>query len=186
MNAIVFFISLVQSKAPPLHVIKIDQTPNGFTSPSRGWNSFGLQANPEVDSSFTFDQAGVKKQIDGLNDLLNDNVKSSHDYYLSLDSGWSDGSSGDAHGRIVYNKTLFNIPALANYVHDKGLKLGIYVLPGAFCSDANKTILGTNTKIRRIFSKPVTNNGFARCDLDFSKPATQTWHNSVVDLFASW
>lgn len=172
--------------ATPLNVITINETPNGFSSPARGWNSFGLQQNPAIDPSFIFDQAGVEVQVDGLASLLTDDMISAHDYYISLDSGWSEPSSGDDHGRITYNSALFDIPTLADYVHDRGLKLGVYVLPGAFCDDWNKVIVGTNTSIQSIFTSPKTNNGFSRCNLDFSNPATQTWHNSVVALFAEW
>jgi alpha-galactosidase len=184
--AFICIIPYAWAKAPPLNLISIATTPNGFDGPARGWNSYGLQANPDVDPSFLFDEAGVKLQANALANLLTGEMKASHDYYISLDSGWSDGSSGDEHGRIIYNETLFKLSELADYLHGKGLKLGVYVLPGAFCSDENKTISGTGTKIKTIFSKPITNNGFARCDLDFNKPATQTWHDTVVDLFASW
>ena len=172
--------------ASPLNVITIETTPNGFDSPARGWKSFGLQANPNVKPDFVFNQANVTARADALLSLIPAGELSSHDYYISLDSGWSDGSRGDENGRILYNDTLFSIPKLADYLHGKDLKLGIYVLPGAFCADENKTIIGTDSTIKDIFSRPLTNHGFARCDLDYGNSNTQTWHDSVMNLFGEW
>lgn len=47
--------------------------------------------------------------------------------YLVIDDGWQ-AKTRDADGRQQPNTTLFpeGIDGLANYVHSKGLKLGIY------------------------------------------------------------
>ena len=47
--------------------------------------------------------------------------------YVNIDDCWSD-MERDANGRLVGNSTRFpsGIKALADYVHSKGLKLGIY------------------------------------------------------------
>lgn len=185
-SIVILILPFLTNAEPPLNVIKITETPNRVTSPPRGWNSFGLQANPKVNPSFVFNQSTVKIQADALVSLIPQQHLTKHDYYISLDSGWNDGSSGDEYGRIVHNKTLFDIPEFAAYLHGRRVKLGIYVLPGAFCADENKTIIGTDSTIKDIFSKPITNIGFARCDLDYSKPLAQTWHDSVVKLFADW
>jgi len=49
--------------------------------------------------------------------------------YVSLDDCWMDGR--DSSGKIQWNTSKFpsGIPALATYVHGKGLKLGIYETP---------------------------------------------------------
>jgi alpha-galactosidase len=51
--------------------------------------------------------------------------------YVNLDDCWMDGR--DASGKLRWNTTKFpsGIPALADYVHGKGLKLGIYEVPNA-------------------------------------------------------
>ncbi|KAF2503285.1 glycoside hydrolase [Lophium mytilinum] len=164
--------------ATPLKVIRTELTPNGFTSPPRGWNSFPIQANPSITASFSFDQAGVITQCDELA------VLGAGYEYCSLDSGWSVGDHGDDYGRITDDPDKFDLPALADHLHSKGLKVGVYVLPGAFCNDADKTIEGTSIKINDTMSG--NNNGFARCDFDFAKDGVQQWHNSVVKLFAEW
>ncbi|KAI0799431.1 glycoside hydrolase [Xylaria sp. FL0064] len=164
-----------------LGVIQISTTPDGFNSPPRGWNSFGIQANPATDPSFTFDQAGVITQCDVLS--TNAALKSSGYVYCSLDSGWSVGGNGDDFGRIIADSSKFDITALADHLHSEGLMLGVYVVPGAFIADEAKTILGTSVTIGLVCSG---DNGLARCNFNFSRPEVQLWHNSVVDQFASW
>lgn len=161
-------------------VLTYSQTSGGFHSPARGWNSFGLQAN-DVGANFTFNQDQVISQCDIL--ASNPQLKASNYTYCSLDSGWSVGGNGDDNGRIIYDSPNFDIPKLADHLHSKGLKLGLYVVPGAFQADLDKTILGTSTKIKDVCSG---DEGLARCVFDYSRPEVQTWHNSVVAQFASW
>jgi alpha-galactosidase len=177
-------LASAQQQTIPLKVITAGKTPNGFSEPPRGWNSFGLQANPNTNPSFSFDQEGVIAQANSLLDTIPSSLIAAHDYYVSLDSGWSIGDHGDEYGRITYESSSFNIPSLAMYLHSKGLKLGVYVLPGAFCNDRDKVIYGTSIPIDATLSG--NNNGFARCDFDFSKNGTQQWHDATVALFASW
>ncbi|KAI9667392.1 MAG: hypothetical protein M1821_000207 [Bathelium mastoideum] len=167
-----------------LRIVKTQATPNNFTSPPRGWNSWGMEANPAINPDFSFNQTHVLKQANALLAAIPEQDIQNHDYYISLDSGWSVGDHGDLRGRIIYDSSKFSIPTLANSLHSKGLRLGVYVLPGAFCKDSNKTISGTDIPISATLSG--NNNGFARCDFDFEKDGVQQWHNSVVDLFADW
>ncbi|KAF2181619.1 glycoside hydrolase family 27 protein [Zopfia rhizophila CBS 207.26] len=160
--------------------MKTQHTPNGFTNPRRGWNSFGLQANPAINPSFIYDQEHVIQQADAFPANIPGLMLNANDYYISLDSGWSIGDHGDEFGRIEYELSIFNIPDLASYLHSNGLKLGVYVLPGAFCKDSNKTILGTDIPINATLSG--NNNGFARCDFDFEEEGVQEWHDSVVAI----
>lgn len=164
--------------SPPLKVITYKTTSGGFNGPARGWNSFGLQAN-DVGSGFTFDQDHVTTQCD----LMAQKLAGAGYTYCSLDSGWSVGGNGDEYGRILYDAPKWDIPKLADHLHSKGLKLGVYVVPGAFIADLDKTILGTNTKIKDICSG---DEGLVRCIFDYTRPEVQTWHNSVVDQFAKW
>lgn len=166
------------ASAADLKVIKYAETSGGYHSPARGWNSFGLQAN-DVGAGFSFDQDHVITQCD----LMAEKLKSSNYTYCSLDSGWSVGANGDQYGRIIYDAPKFDIPRLAEHLHSQGLELGLYVVPGAFLADLDKTIYGTNTKIQDVCSG---NEGLARCIFDYTRPEVQQWHNSVVDQFADW
>lgn len=165
------------ASAASLKVVKIGITPDGSTDPIRGWNSWGTQAGKYLNDS-DFNQNHVKGICDRLASDLRGNYK-----LCGLDSGWSVGDHGDKYGRIIYDTDKFDIPSFARYLHRKGLLLGAYVVPGAFLNDLDKTIEGTNTKIREICGG---SNGLARCQLTYSHPDTQKWIDSNAKLFASW
>jgi alpha-galactosidase len=84
-----------------------------------GWNSWNtFQCN--MDESL----------IRGIADVFVSSGMQAAGYeYVNVDDCWMDGR--DASGKLRWNKTKFpsGIPALADYVHQKGLKLGIYQVP---------------------------------------------------------
>lgn len=174
-------VSLV-SAAAPLTILNATTTPNGFHNAARGFNTWGMQDNTNTTPSWTgYNQDNVKRQCDVL---ATTPFQAAGYKYCSLDSGWSL-DNGDEHGRLLYSPELFDLPSFASYLHGEQLELGVYVLPGAFCSDGNKTILGTDGIILNSTYNG-NNDGFLRCDFDFSRPGVQEWHNSVVNLFAQW
>ncbi|KAI9774110.1 MAG: hypothetical protein M1840_005203 [Geoglossum simile] len=154
-------------------------TPNGFKAPPRGWNTFALQA---LEPSFNLNQANVITQCDALAERLG---KYGYEY-CSLDSGWSVGDEGDEYGRIQYDKSKFDIPSLATHLHSKNLKLGVYILPGYFNKDGEKTIYGTNPPIKFTQAGAGTCNDLARCAFNYQAKGAQEYCNSVVNKFASW
>ncbi|KAJ3968403.1 glycoside hydrolase superfamily [Lentinula raphanica] len=164
----------------PLNSLTITKTPNGFTNSARGWNSFGIQANAATDPSFVFNQTSVEQQCDVL---VSAGLVELGYSYCSLDSGWSVGGNGDENGRIIADSSLFNMTDLANHLHSEGLQLGVYVVPGGFLADVNKTILGTDITIGSVCSG---DNGLARCNWNYGEDGVQQWHDSVVALFAEW
>lgn len=156
-------------------VLQYGTTSGGFTSAPKGWNSFPMQS-----LGMKFNQENVIQQCDQLISVLG-----GYGYDLcSLDSGWSVGAEGDEYGRIIYDSSIFNIPQLADHLHSKGLKLGVYIVPGYFANDANKIVLGTNYTLSEIGNGH--NNGLARIELNYSHPGAQKWCNSVINLFAQW
>ena len=156
-------------------VIEYGQTPGGYLSSPRGWNSFPMQC-----LGMKLNQENIVNQCNQLADKL-----LAYGYNLcSLDSGWSVGANGDQYGRIIYDQSLFDLPQLANYLHSRNLQLGIYVVPGYFANDGEKTVFGTNYTLSQIGNGH--NNGLARIELNYSHPGAQLWCNSVVNLFADW
>lgn len=157
-----------------LSVAAYGTSANGFTTPPRGWNTFGLQS---LGNSFVLNQDNVQAQCDLLNVTAG--------YTLcSIDSGWS-GNGGDEFGRLVPDPSVFpDLPGLADQLHNQGKLLGVYILPGPLSADANVTVEGTNIKLGTLFdtSQPSYN---LRQTFDFSKDGVQQWHNSVVNNFAS-
>ena len=87
-------------------------------TPPMGWNSWNI-FHRDVD------EAKVRVAADWM-------VKTglaAHGYqYINIDDCWEDGR--DTNGVITVNKKFGDMKALADYVHSKGLKLGIYSSPG--------------------------------------------------------
>jgi alpha-galactosidase len=100
---------------PPLHKVKY----NGLArTPPMGWNSWNKFAG-------RIDDATVR----GIADAMAKNgMKEAGYVYVNIDDTWEAGR--DAQGNILTNKKFPNMKALADYVHKKGLKLGIYSSPG--------------------------------------------------------
>ena len=83
-----------------------------------GWNSWNCWAG-------AIDDAKVRAAADAM-------VASglaAHGYeYINIDDTWEKGR--DANGEVLGNEKFPDMKALADYVHGKGLKLGIYSSPG--------------------------------------------------------
>ncbi|GLZ31868.1 alpha-galactosidase [Lentzea sp. NBRC 105346] len=90
--------------------------PMGFNN----WNTTACRAE--------FNEAMVK----GIADIfVNKGLKDAGYQYVNIDDCWAE-KSRDANGKLVPNKTRFpnGIKAVADYVHSKGLKFGIYTSAG--------------------------------------------------------
>jgi alpha-galactosidase len=174
------------SSGGALTVIKSATTPNGFSKAPRGWNSWGVQGTPLTTPSYAasgapyVNQTFVQSQCSVLADA--DILAAGYDL-CSIDGGWYS-SVTDDNGRVVANSTLFDMAAMGTYLHAKGLKLGVYSLPGIPCDAANKTIYGTSIKISAAFSGVEDTNGL--CYFNYSSPNAQLYHNSLINLWASW
>jgi alpha-galactosidase len=87
-------------------------------TPPLGWNSWNVWGS-------AVDDAKVRAAADWM-------VKSglaAHGFqYINIDDGWE--GKRDASGEIQPNAKFPDMKALADYVHSKGLKLGIYSSPG--------------------------------------------------------
>ena len=84
-----------------------------------GWNSWNTF---ECNISETLIQATADA-------MVSSGMQAAGYEYINLDDCWMDGR--DASGNLQWNASKFpsGIPALADYVHGKGLKLGIYETP---------------------------------------------------------
>ena len=88
-------------------------------TPPMGWNSWNtFQCN--------INEALIKQIADTF---VSSGMQAAGYQYVNIDDCWMDGR--DASGQLRWNATKFpaGIPALASYVHGKGLKLGIYETP---------------------------------------------------------
>jgi alpha-galactosidase len=92
---------------------------NGLAkTPPMGWNSWNKFAG-------RVDDAAVRGMADAM---ATNGMKDAGYVYINIDDTWEAGR--DAQGNITTNKKFPDMKALADYVHSKGLKIGIYSSPG--------------------------------------------------------
>ena len=92
---------------------------NGLAkAPPMGWNSWNKFAG-------RIDDATVRQIADAM---AGNGMKEAGYLYINIDDTWEAGR--DSQGKIQTNKKFPDMKALADYVHSKGLKLGIYSSPG--------------------------------------------------------
>ncbi len=161
---------------------------NGLSlTPAMGWSTWSfIRSHPT--------EAAVKAQADAMKNsgLIN------HGFvYINLDDFWmacnSTGPTVDGNGRWVVDTTKFpdGIASLATYVHNDGLKFGLYVTPGIpqNAVTANTPILGTSYHAADIAETGVAEKNY-NCQhmygIDYTKPGAQPYINSWADEFASW
>src|SRR6266516_2353864 len=87
-------------------------------TPPMGWNSWNVWAQ-------TVTAERVRQAADGM---VNSGLAARGYQYINIDDTWE--AKRDANGEILTNEKFGNMKALADYVHGKGLKLGIYSSPG--------------------------------------------------------
>jgi alpha-galactosidase len=100
-------------------------------TPPMGWNSWNCFANAVSDEK-------IRKAADAMasSGLINHGWS-----YINIDDFWQTnpgekndaslmGPARDAEGRILPNKRFPDMKALADYVHNRGLKIGLYSSPG--------------------------------------------------------
>ena len=88
-------------------------------TPPMGWNSWNIWA-------WNVDASKVRAAADAM-------VKSglaAHGFqYINIDDSW-ESANRDSNGEISTNERFGDMKALADYVHSKGLKIGVYSSPG--------------------------------------------------------
>jgi alpha-galactosidase len=121
-------IEMVAHRAPPgegalparLPLPELHKVPdNGLAkTPPMGWNSWNKFAG-------RVDDAAVRGMADAI---ASNGMKEAGYRYINIDDTWEAGR--DAQGNITTNRKFPDMKALADYVHGKGLKIGIYSSPG--------------------------------------------------------
>jgi alpha-galactosidase len=109
-------ISTVSYIAPP----PLDRvTDNGLAkTPPMGWNSWNLFAG-------RIDDQTVRTMADAM---VSSGMRDAGYIYVNIDDTWE--GVRNAEGKLEPNHKFPDMKALADYVHSKGLKLGIYSSPG--------------------------------------------------------
>jgi alpha-galactosidase len=109
------FPKLAYIDPPLLHKVPY----NGLAkTPPMGWNSWNLFAEKVDDQT-------VRTMADAM---VTSGMKDAGYIYVNIDDTWE--GVRDANGVLSTNKKFPDMKALADYVHSKGLKIGIYSSPG--------------------------------------------------------
>src|SRR6478736_2768560 len=166
-------------------------------TPPMGWNSWDCFAT-------TVTEVQTKEQADAMATKL----KSHGWQYVVVDIQWYEPNAKsfdyrkdaklvtDEFGRLLPATNRFpsaadggGFQALADYVHDKGLKFGIHLMRGIprQALAANLPIKGTKVRAQDIAN---TNSTCAwnpdMFGVDMSKPGAQEYYDSVFQLIAGW
>ena len=167
---------------------------NGLAlTPQLGWSSWSfIRKTPTA--------AKIEAQADAMK---NSGLPALGYSYINLDDFWyqcpgSQGPNVDANGRWVTDTTKFpgsggldGIQVVANYVHNDGLKFGLYVTPGVSLQAVNQKspILGTSNTVDQIAVTTTTEKNYnckGMVGIDYTKPGAQAFINSWANEFASW
>lgn len=107
--AITFFLRITVASAQQ----------NAAPTPPMGWNSWNHFAQ-------RVDDKAVRAAADAM---VSSGMKDAGYVYINIDDTWE--GKRDAQGIIQPNEKFPDMKALADYVHSKGLKLGVYSSPAA-------------------------------------------------------
>jgi alpha-galactosidase len=107
-----------QPAAMPLPSKAASAAPQAAQVPPMGWNSWNYFAG-------RVDDKGVR---DAADQLVATGMKDAGYVYVNIDDTWE--GERDAAGVLHPNAKFPDMKALADYVHSKGLKIGIYSSPG--------------------------------------------------------
>ncbi|MEH0421074.1 alpha-galactosidase D [Streptomyces sp. B21-083] len=176
-----------------------DAVPAPTTRPYMGWTSWSMQSskypglNPDGDYSYLTEK-NVLKQADALAAKL----KPYGYEYVNIDAGWWRDTAWkprfDGYGRQAADPGRFprGMKAVADDLHAKGLKAGIYLPAGL-----EKEAYGEGrvpvwnaegcTTADVVYGDLRTTNGWdSAYKLDFSRPCAQKYIDSQARLFADW
>ncbi|MFF0227382.1 alpha-galactosidase D [Streptomyces sp. NPDC004629] len=167
--------------------------------PYMGWSSWSMQSskypglNPDGDYSY-LTEANVLKQADALAAKL----KKYGYEYVNIDAGWWRDKDWtpqfDRYARQKADPERFprGMKAVADHIHAKGLKAGIYLPVGLekeAYNDGKSPIRNAEgcTTADIVHSDLRTTNGWdSAYKIDFSRPCAQKYIDSQAQMFADW
>jgi len=118
-----------------------DLPDNGLArTPPMGWNSWNHFAE-------RVDDRVVRAAADAM---VSSGMAAAGYSFVNIDDTWEEGR--DAGGAIVPNRKFPDMKALADYVHSKGLKLGIYSSPGPLTCGGYMASYGHEEQDARTFA----------------------------------
>jgi len=112
LSVAVLGFALLPTVSTPVHAQAVAQTP------PMGWNSWNFFAERVTDKD-------IRASAD---QIVATGMKDAGYIYVNIDDTWE--AERDANGVLQTNSKFPDMKALADYVHSKGLKIGIYSGPG--------------------------------------------------------
>ena len=107
-------------------------------TPPMGWNSWNHFAEKVTD-------ADVRRAADAM---VASGMKDAGYVYVNIDDTWE--GERDAQGNIHPNSKFPDMKALADYVHSKGLKLGIYSSPVRKPAADMRAVMGMKSRMQAL------------------------------------
>ncbi|MFZ1086916.1 MAG: glycoside hydrolase family 27 protein [Terracidiphilus sp.] len=112
--ALASFTAISQTPAPKAQL----SAPQVALTPPMGWNSWNYFADKVTDKNIR----------DSADQIVSTGMRDAGYIYVNIDDTWE--GERDASGVLHTNAKFPDMKALADYVHSKGLKIGIYSGPG--------------------------------------------------------
>ena len=182
-----------KKEKPTVHFDSLALTPPmGWSS----WDCLGMQSN--------------EKDIRAVADYMAEHLKEYGWNIVNIDGGWyhplelqtvnsnmkNPPQNMDQYGRLIPDTVKFpsamggiGLKALADYVHGKGLKLGIHVMRGIPWNAVSKNtpIKGTHYFAEDIVDLQDTCSwSQIMKGVNMEKPGSQEYYNSIFELYAEW
>jgi hypothetical protein len=172
------------------------------SQPYMGWSSWSLQATgyPGVNPQGRFSWLNEENLLAQI-DVMADDLKQYGYEYVNIDAGWWmdwDWNPGyDEYARPTTNLERFpsGMEYIADYIHDRGLKMGIYMPVGlefGAYNDGKSPIRGAPgcTTADIVYDDLRPTNGFGEegsaYAMDFSDPCSQKYLDSLAAMFEEW
>ena len=154
-----FYVVLVVAGLSHLALSQSKTAPLLAATPPMGWNSWNWFAENVTD-----------KDIRQAADLLvSSGMRDAGYVYINIDDSWE--GIRDTNGNVHSNNKFPDMKALADYVHGKGLKLGIYSSPGPKTCARFEGSMGHEDQDAQLY---------ASWGIDYLKYDLCSFHNGVM------
>jgi len=134
------FAPKAQSAPPQVAQSAPPQAAQVAATPPMGWNSWNYFADKVTDKD-------IRNAAD---EIVASGMKDAGYIYINIDDTWE--AERDANGELHTNSKFPDMKALADYVHSKGLKIGIYSGPGPKTCGGYTGSLGHEAQDARMYA----------------------------------
>jgi alpha-galactosidase len=154
-----FYIVLVIASLSHLALSQSKTAPLLAATPPMGWNSWNWFAEKVTDKD-------VRQAADLV---VSSGMRDAGYVYINIDDSWE--GTRDTNGNLHSNDKFPDMKALADYVHGKGLKLGIYSSPGPKTCARFEGSMGHEDQDAQLY---------ASWGIDYLKYDLCSFHNGVM------